>query len=76
MNWMDVTALVLVIVGALNWGLVGLFDLNLVSAIFGVDTVLTNTVYVIVALAGLWVIWTTVKASQQSTRERRVARNI
>lgn len=74
MNWMDITALVLVIVGALNWGLVGLFDFNLVSAIFGIDTFLTNTIYVLVALAGLWVIWTTVKAGQQTARTRGVSR--
>lgn len=77
MNWIDVTALVLVIVGALNWGLVGLFDYNLVSELFGVDTAVTNAIYVIVAVAGLWTIWTLVKAGDQSTHtERRVTRNV
>ena len=43
----------LTIVGALNWGLVGLFSFNLVEAIFGVDTLLTNVVYTFVGLAGI-----------------------
>ena len=41
------------IVGALNWGLVGLFSFNLVEAIFGVDTLLTNVIYTFVGLAGI-----------------------
>jgi uncharacterized protein len=44
--------LALVVVGALNWGLVGLFEWNLVEEIFGTGTV-TDIVYVIVGVAGL-----------------------
>ena len=44
--------LALVVVGALNWGLVGLFDWNLVTEIFGTGTV-TDVIYVIVGLSGL-----------------------
>ena len=44
--------LVLVIIGALNWGLVGLFEFNLVEEIFGTGT-LTDIVYVIVGIAAL-----------------------
>lgn len=46
-------ALALVIVGGLNWLLVGLFDYNLVAAIFGAGTVLSRTVYVIVGISAL-----------------------
>lgn len=48
-------ALALTIIGALNWGLVGLFDFNLVTAIFGaVDTsIITRVVYILVGIAGL-----------------------
>jgi uncharacterized membrane protein YuzA (DUF378 family) len=56
MKALNAIALVLVIVGGLNWGLVGLFDLNLVSAIFGEDTVLTNLVYILVGLAAIYAI--------------------
>ncbi len=65
MNPLDVTALVLVIVGALNWGLVGLFDFNLVTAIFGTFTFLTRLVYILVGAAGVYAIWTAVKATQE-----------
>lgn len=47
------TCLALIIIGAINWGLVGLFDFNLVTAIFGIDSIISNVVYVIIALAAL-----------------------
>ncbi len=54
MKALNATALVLIIVGGLNWGLVGLFDFNLVSAIFGVDTWLTNLVYILVGISAIY----------------------
>lgn len=53
MQTLQKIALGLVIIGALNWGLVGLFNFNLVEALFGVDTLLTNVVYTFVGLAGI-----------------------
>lgn len=47
------TALVLTIIGALNWGLVGLFDFNLVSSLFGDENVITRIIYVLVGLSGI-----------------------
>jgi len=47
-------ALALVIVGAINWGLVGLFNFNLVSVIFGETSLVTRVVYILVGLAGLY----------------------
>ena len=49
-------ALTLVIVGALNWLLVGLFEFNLVDSIFGSLSALSRIIYIIVGLAGLWCI--------------------
>jgi len=54
MKALNAVALVLIIIGGLNWGLVGLFDFNLVSALFGVDTWLTNLVYILVGLAAIY----------------------
>jgi len=51
-NWI---ALILVIIGALNWGLVGLFNLDLVAAIFGAMTILSRTVYVLVGIAAIYI---------------------
>ena len=54
---MDTAALLLVIVGALNWGLVSLFDFDLVAWIGGGHwTLLARIIYGVVAVAGLWCI--------------------
>lgn len=50
----DWVAWVLVIVGAINWGLVGLFSFDLVAAIFGSMTAASRVVYVLVGVAGLY----------------------
>ena len=47
-------ALTLTIIGAINWGLVGLFDFNLVALIFGgADSILTKLIYIIVGICGI-----------------------
>ena len=46
-------ALTLVIIGALNWLLVGLFDFNLVSTIFGSMSLLSRIIYILVGVSGL-----------------------
>lgn len=52
---MDITALVLVIVGALNWGLIALFNFDLVATLFGGSTTLfSRIVYGLVGLSGLY----------------------
>ena len=56
-NTLDWISLVLVIVGGLNWGLVGLFKFNLVEAILGSIPILRDTVYVIVGLAAAYMIY-------------------
>ena len=54
MKIIDKIALILIIVGALNWGLIGLFRFDLVAAIFGEMTLLSRIVYGLVGLSGLW----------------------
>lgn len=52
---MDTLALILVIVGALNWGLIGLFGFDLVATLFGgQEAMLSRIVYALVGLAGLY----------------------
>lgn len=56
MRTLSITALVLMVIGAINWLLIGVFGFNLVTAIFGYSTagvVVTRIVYVLVGLAGL-----------------------
>ena len=50
-------ALILVIIGALNWGLVGFFNYNLVSALFGENSKFSKVVYAIVGIAGVYSIY-------------------
>ena len=52
-------ATIFVIVGALNWGLVGLFNFNLVTAIFGNFPMLARGIYFLVGLSGLYLIYFT-----------------
>lgn len=54
MNWLDWLTWVLVIVGGLNWGLVGFFDFNLVTTIFGADSMAVTVVYGLVGLSALY----------------------
>ena len=54
---MDRIALILTIIGALNWGLVGLFSFDLVAWAFGGSTaIISRIVYTVIALAGVWCI--------------------
>ena len=52
-NLEELFLLVLTIVGAINWGLVGLFDMNLVSSLFGSATFITRIIYTLIAIAGV-----------------------
>ena len=54
---LDWIALVLVIIGGLNWGLVGLLNLDLVAAIFGAGSLIAKIVYILVGLAALYTIY-------------------
>ena len=55
MKVLKIIAIVLVIVGGLNWGLVGLINFDLVAAIFGAMSSLSRIVYVLVGLAAIYV---------------------
>jgi len=60
-------AVVLAVVGALNWGLVGLFDFDLVAALFGPMSAFSRLVYILVALAGIVLLATSVGITNRST---------
>ena len=52
MKTLQIVALTVMIIGALNWGLIGLFDFNLVTMLFG-ETFLPRVIYTIVGITGL-----------------------
>ena len=68
----DWTALAVLIVGGINWGMIGAFDINLVSALFGDMTILTRVVYALVGASALYIVLAALTASN-SAGSRRVA---
>ena len=54
MNWITKTCLLLMAIGGLNWGLVGIFNFDLVAFLFGPMTVLSRVVYTLVGIATVW----------------------
>ena len=65
MRALNIITLVLLIVGGLNWGLVGAFDFDLVAAIFGDMSPLSRIVYVLVGLAAIYQIIPLTKGADQ-----------
>lgn len=65
LNVLDWIAIVLVIVGGLNWGLVGIFNFDLVATIFGDMSVISRIVYTLVGVAALWLIYTASKMAKK-----------
>ncbi|VXB90198.1 conserved hypothetical protein [Massilia sp. 9I] len=61
MSALDYLAMALLIIGGLNWAMVGLFDVDMVATIFGPGSPATRIVYVVVGLAALYSIYTTAK---------------
>lgn len=66
MSAIDWIAMILLIVGGVNWGLVGLFNFDLVASIFGEMSALSRLVYIVVGLCALYAIYTTSKMSRSS----------
>ena len=52
-NWLDIVALILIIIGAINWGLIGFFNLNLVALLFGSMSWISRIIYGLVGICGL-----------------------
>ena len=56
MKYLNVLALTIAIIGAVNWGLIGAFQWNLVETLFGKGTWFTRIIYILVGLSGLYLI--------------------
>jgi uncharacterized protein len=73
---LDVIALLLVIVGALNWGLVGLFEFDLVAELvgetFGAVNMVSRIVYILVAVSGLYLVSVLSRMARPSDDARKV----
>jgi hypothetical protein len=72
MRALNLLTLLLVIVGAINWLLVGAFDFNLVTALFGAETALSAIVYILIGLSGVYQIIPLIGAAQRPGRRSEV----
>jgi uncharacterized membrane protein YuzA (DUF378 family) len=64
MKALNLTTLILVILGGLSWGLMGIASFDVVAALFGAGSFLTRAIYVIVGLSALWQLIPLFKAFQ------------
>lgn len=69
MNWFDRLTWLLVTIGALNWGLVGFFDYNLVTSLFGADSTATEVVYDAIGVSALWGVWSMVSMAGKKAKD-------
>jgi uncharacterized membrane protein YuzA (DUF378 family) len=76
MKALNLLTLILIIVGGVNWGLVGLADFNLVAAIFGEDSGLSRIVYALVGLSAVYQIVPLMKAFQLDEPRAEAARRV
>jgi uncharacterized membrane protein YuzA (DUF378 family) len=67
MNALDKVAMLLLIVGGFNWGLVGWLKYNLVDEIFGVESAISRVVYAVVGVASVYCIYSMVKMLSSSS---------
>ena len=56
MKILNVLALTIAIIGAVNWGLIGAFDFNLADMLFGAGSMFSKFIYVLVGISGLYLI--------------------
>lgn len=69
MNALDKLSYVLVVIGGLNWGLVGFFEYNLVDELFGAGDTITRVVYGAVGVAALYMLYTMLMMMGESTKK-------
>ena len=53
-NWLDIVALILILIGAINWGLIGFFRFDLIASLFGQLSAISRIIYAIVGIAGIY----------------------
>ncbi|HTH71914.1 MAG TPA: DUF378 domain-containing protein [Candidatus Pristimantibacillus sp.] len=64
MSFLDILAYLLVIVGGINWGLVGFFNYNLVTRIFGESTSVTRIIYAAIGLAAIYLLYSFMRVNR------------
>jgi len=57
MAWLNLSAFILTVIGGINWGLVGLFDFNLVTFLFGALPFLVSIIYILVGISACYTLY-------------------
>ncbi len=57
MSWLDKIALILTVIGGINWGLIGLVKLNMVELIFGYVPILVSIIYILVGISACYILY-------------------
>lgn len=57
MAWVNLSAFIVTVIGGINWGLVGLFDFNLVTFLFGALPFLVSVIYILVGISACYMIY-------------------
>lgn len=73
MKSIDLLALALIIIGGINWGLVGFFDYNLIDSIFGDQSTVSRIIYAAVGVAAVWSLLSLVPRYSRSMGHRHAA---
>ena len=68
LNALDWLSLILMVIGGINWGLIGALDLDLVAALLGPGTMASRVVYMLVGLAGLYGVVVMARLGRSATR--------
>lgn len=79
MNWIQRIALILVVIGAINWGLIGLFQFDLVATVFGANdqaAIIPRIIYTLVGISGIVLISLLFSTDEGYERSRRVSTNV
>jgi hypothetical protein len=66
-NGFDWVALAVLVIGGINWGLIGAFNIDIVSSLFGEMTILTRVIFSLVGLSALYIAFTTMTYTNEST---------
>ncbi|MBR6231728.1 MAG: DUF378 domain-containing protein [Alphaproteobacteria bacterium] len=68
MDWISKGVIILIIVGGMNWGLVGAFNFDLIAFLFGQMTTLTRIVYILVGLSSVWALVSSIYPTNDSAQ--------
>ena len=70
MNALDILAYLLVMLGGLNWGLIGFFSYNLIDTVFGKGSGLSRTMYALIGLGAVYMLYTFMKVNRAPERRQ------